>query len=97
MGALVSELDKQELVEIFLIRIELEALATRLAAPSLTDKRQSNDHRRKNREMETTRQKGAYENLSGLNRDFHLRIYKAAPYPRLHKMIGDLWSIRTFP
>ena len=91
MGALVSELDEQELVEIFLIRIELEALATRLAAPSLTDK-DIDFLKRKNREMETTRQKGAYENLGGLNREFHLRIYKAAPYPRLYKMIGDLWE-----
>ena len=37
-------------------------------------------------------EKSAYENLGGLNRDFHLRIYKAAPYPRLYKMIGDLWE-----
>ena len=60
MGALVSELDEQELVEIFLIRIELEALATRLAAPSLTDK-DIDFLKRKNCEMETTRQKGTYE------------------------------------
>jgi DNA-binding GntR family transcriptional regulator len=27
-----------------------------------------------------------------LNKDFHLRIYKAAPFPRLYKMICDLWD-----
>ena len=27
-----------------------------------------------------------------MNKAFHLRIYKAAPFPRLYKMICDLWD-----
>jgi DNA-binding GntR family transcriptional regulator len=91
LGALVSQLQEKDLVEIYLIRIELEGLVTRLAAPHLTGK-DIEFLERKNREMETVMRKGAYENLGGLNREFHLRIYNAAPYPRLYKMICDLWE-----
>ena len=32
------------------------------------------------------------EKLGALNKDFHLRIYRAAPYPYLNKIIRDLWE-----
>jgi DNA-binding GntR family transcriptional regulator len=90
-GAVVTKIDEGKLVEIYLIRIELEALATRLANPHITD-RDIEFLNRKNHDMETAIQQNKYENLGALNKDFHLRIYKAAPFPRLYKMICDLWD-----
>jgi DNA-binding GntR family transcriptional regulator len=91
MGAIVTKIDEGELVEIYLIRIALEELATRLASPHITEK-DINFLNKKNREMEIAIQQGRYEILAGINKLFHLRIYKAAPFPRLYKMICDLWD-----
>jgi DNA-binding GntR family transcriptional regulator len=90
-GAVVTKIDEGKLVEIYLIRIELEALATRLASPHITD-RDIEFLNKKNHDMETAIRQNKYENLGALNKDFHLRIYKAAPFPRLYKMICDLWD-----
>jgi DNA-binding GntR family transcriptional regulator len=91
MGAIVTKIDEGELVEIYLIRIALEELATRLASPHITEK-DIDFLNKKNREMEMAIQQGRYENLAAMNKAFHLRIYKAAPFPRLYKMICDLWD-----
>lgn len=90
-GAVVTRIDEGKLVEIYLIRIELEALATRLASPHITE-RDIEFLNKKNHSMETAIQQNKYEDLGALNKDFHLRIYKAAPFPRLYKMICDLWD-----
>jgi DNA-binding GntR family transcriptional regulator len=90
-GAIVTKIDEGELVEVYLIRIALEALATRLASPHITDK-DIDFLIKKNQEIETAIQQKKYENIGGINKDFHLRIYKAAPFPRLYKMICDLWD-----
>jgi DNA-binding GntR family transcriptional regulator len=90
-GAIVTKIDEGELVEIYLIRIALEELATRLASPHITEK-DIDFLNRKNREMETAIEQNRYEILAGINKLFHLRIYKAAPFPRLYKMICDLWD-----
>lgn len=90
-GAMVTTLNDQELSEIYLIRISLEGLATRLAVPFVS----SIDIawlKKKNNEMKVAVKKGRYESLARLNKAFHLRIYKAAPSPRLYKMISDLWD-----
>lgn len=90
-GALVTEINEQELSEIYVIRISLEALATRLAVPYI-----SQDDLtwliKKNDEMKAAVQKNRYEQLARLNKAFHLRIYEAAPFPRLYRMISDLWD-----
>jgi len=91
MGAIVTKIDEGELVEIYLIRIALEELATRLAVPHVVEK-DIDFLNRKNHEMEVAIQQGRYENLAAINKAFHLRIYKAAPFPRLYKMICDLWD-----
>jgi DNA-binding GntR family transcriptional regulator len=91
MGAIVTKIDEGELVEIYLIRIALEELAARLAGPHIGEK-DIDFLNRKNREMEAAVQQGQYENLAAMNKAFHLRIYKAAPFPRLYKMICDLWD-----
>lgn len=90
-GAMVTEINRQELSEIYVIRISLEALATRLAVPYI-----SPDDliwlKKKNDEMKAVVEKNRYEQLARLNKAFHLRIYKAAPFPRLYRMIADLWD-----
>ena len=91
VGAIVSKMDEKEVVEIYLIRIELEALATRLAVPHVTP--EDIDYLEKvNHNMELAIQRNRPEKLGTLNKDFHLRIYKAAPYPYLYKLISDLWE-----
>ena len=90
-GAMVTEINREELSEIYVIRISLEALATRLAVPYISPE----DLvwlRKKNDEMKAVIEKDRYEQLATLNKAFHLRIYKAAPFPRLYKMISDLWD-----
>jgi len=91
IGAVVSKMDEKEVVEIYLIRIELEALATRLAVPYVTS--DDIDYlEKKNRDMELAIKRNRPEQLGTLNKDFHLRIYRAAPYPYLNKLINDLWE-----
>jgi len=91
VGAVVSKMDEKEVVEIYLIRIELEALATRLAVPCVTSD-DINYLEKKNLEMEHAIKQNRPEQLGTLNKDFHLRIYRAAPYPYLYKLISDLWE-----
>lgn len=91
VGATVSKIDEKEVTEIYLIRIELESLAARLATPHLT----TADFQfieKKLQEMELAIRHRDYEKFGVLNKDFHLRIYQAAPYPFLYKMIVDLWE-----
>lgn len=90
-GAVVTRVDDRELSEIYLIRIAMEALATRLAAPFLTE-RDLEWLRKQNREMAAAIEKNRLESLARMNKAFHLRIYKAAPYPRLNRMIADFWE-----
>lgn len=91
LGAVVSEIDKHEFVETYLIRIELESLATRLAVPHIN----SSDIEfliSKNNVMKKLFDDKQYEKLGKINRDFHLRIYNAAPYPYLNHLIASLWE-----
>lgn len=91
VGAVVSKINEKEFVEIYLIRIELEALATRLAVPHVTPA--DIDYLdRKNHDMQLAVQQNQPEKLGALNKDFHLRIYQAGPYPYLFKLISDLWE-----
>ncbi len=90
-GAVVTKINDQELSEIYLIRISLEGLATRLAVPFVSPI-DITWLKKKNQEMKAAVESGRYENLARLNKAFHLRIYRAAPFPRLYKMIADLWD-----
>jgi DNA-binding GntR family transcriptional regulator len=90
-GAMVTEINREELSEIYVIRISLEALATRLAVPFISAEDLS-WLKKKNDEMKTVIEQDRFEQLARLNKAFHLRIYKAAPFPRLYKMISDLWD-----
>ncbi len=90
-GAVVTKINDQELSEIYLIRISLEGLATRLAVPFISPL-DITWLKKKNHEMRVAIERDRYENLARLNKAFHLRIYRAAPFPRLYKMIADLWD-----
>jgi DNA-binding GntR family transcriptional regulator len=90
IGAVVNKIDEREFIETYLIRIELEPLSTRLAVPYLTSK-DIEYLEKKNKEMEIAFKENSPEKLGALNKDFHLRIYKAAPFPHLYKLIKDLW------
>jgi len=91
VGAVVSTIDESEFLEIYLIRIELEALATRLAVDYIGKKElvvlnslmQKADIAIKN---------NRHEELGPLNKEFHMAIYRAGPYPYLLRMITDLWQ-----
>jgi len=91
VGAIVSDLDEDKILEIYLIRIELESLATRLAVEHITS-RDIDFLIKKNHEMEQAIQAQKLEKLGALNKAFHLRIYQAAPYPILSQLIEDLWQ-----
>jgi len=91
VGATVSKIDEKEVTEIYLIRIELESLAGKLAAPYLSEA-DLIFLNKKVQEMELVIKQSNYERLGILNMDFHLRIYQAAPYPLLFKLLVDLWE-----
>ena len=91
VGAIVSELDEKKIFELYLIRVELEALAARLAVAHITS-RDIDFLIKKNREMESAIEADKLEKLGALNKEFHLRIYRAAPYPTLNQLIEDLWE-----
>ncbi len=91
LGAVVAQVEEHDLAEIYLIRSELEALAIRLALPHLSN-RDLEWLKKKNRNMELAIDTKRLEDFARFNRAFHLRIYSAAPYPRLLKLINDLWD-----
>ena len=91
VGAVVSKINEKEFLEIYIIRIELEALATRLAAPHIKEK-DIDFLCNLIQKAETAIKRGKNEKLGPLNKDFHLKIYQAAPYPNLFGMIVNLWE-----
>jgi len=91
IGTVVSKMNLAELIEFYLMRIELESLAARLAVPHLDDSEL--DHIEKIlAKMEAAVRKNDFEMLGKLNKEFHLRIYHAAPYPNLYKFVVELWE-----
>jgi len=90
-GAVVTRPNAQEIEELFAIRAELEGLAVRRAAETVTEE-QLQEIRGILDEMEAAEQKGDVEEYARLNREFHLSIYDAQPYRRLFQMIRNLWD-----
>ncbi len=90
-GAVVSELSRDEIVEIYHIRAVLEGLAARLATPHLARR----DHTRLVAlldEMASAAAAGPdQDRLLRGNRDFHEIIWKAAHAPRLHELLENLY------
>jgi len=93
-GATVRGLPKSEIEENLVIRGELEALATRLAAPRISAE-QLVDLERMFDEMETCAAEGDADRFGRLNRVFHLTLYQSCPYPRLNELIEQFWSLSS--
>lgn len=90
-GAKVASINEKDVTEIYLIRIELETLAAKIATPYITP----NDIaflEKKIEEMEEAVHEYMFEKLGSLNKQFHLRIYKAANLPYLYQLICELWE-----
>ncbi|HSB73753.1 MAG TPA: GntR family transcriptional regulator [Candidatus Methylomirabilis sp.] len=90
-GAVVSELSEPDIVEIYHIRAVLDGLATRLAAPNLTQ----TDHQALLallEEMEAAVKDNDVETVLAVNRKFHVLIWKAARAPRLQELMENLYD-----
>lgn len=91
VGARVVEINREDIREIYLIRSELESLATRLASKFMREK--NFDKLEKIiKESEELLASGRYEKFGELNKRFHMEIYGCTPYKLLLKIISDLWA-----
>ncbi len=91
VGAHITPINYEELKENFIIRTELEGLATLYAADHLTDR----DFKRLKKNMNLMRQvieNKEFSKIKAINREFHEIIHQACPFPKLYKMIYDLWD-----
>ncbi|RME43612.1 MAG: GntR family transcriptional regulator [Caldilineae bacterium] len=85
-GAVVAELSAEEVAEISQIRVVLEGMAARLAAPKLDDERIATLQAVLDELNRTT----DLDRWVTLNRRFHHTIYRAANRPRLLSLIQNL-------
>jgi len=90
-GVRVAEVNWQAVREIYLIRADLEALATRLAVPRLTAADLA-ELRRLHAHIEDLIRRDALKELRRLNYELHICIYQAAGMPELLKIIRSLWT-----
>lgn len=90
-GVRVAEVDWQAVREIYLIRADLEALATRMAVPRLTaaDLKQLGTL---HAQIEDLIRRNELKELRRLNYELHICIYQAAGMPELLKIIRSLWT-----
>jgi len=90
-GAVVNELSKKDIVEIYHIRAVLEGLAARLATPHLA----SSDYDRLNaliKDMASVASAGPdLDQVLRANRDFHEIIWQGAHAPRLYELLQNLY------
>lgn len=91
VGTSVSKIDPDEIIEFYLMRIELESLSARLAVPHL-DISELGHLEKILEKTEKAVGENDFEMLGKLNKEFHLRIYHAAPYPNLYKFVVELWE-----
>jgi DNA-binding GntR family transcriptional regulator len=90
-GAVVTQVRADEVEELFAIRSELEALALRQAALTITPEVLV-ELRRLLDEMAAAERAGDAVAYGRLNREFHFAIYDAQPFRRLSTMIRNLWD-----
>jgi DNA-binding GntR family transcriptional regulator len=90
-GAFVAQLTLRELTEISWIRERLEELATRLAAPRLTERnlRELDDINAKMARMAGRARPAVW---AALNREWHFKLYAAGESELLVQMIAVLWD-----
>jgi len=91
VGPTVTPIHFDDLREHYLIKSELEGLATLHAVPHLTEKDllilEENV-----KSMKSAIQKNDLTKVGPINKEFHLIIYRACPYKKLYKLITDLWN-----
>ena len=85
-GAVVSELDHGDLVEVYQIRRRLERLALELALPLVSDEA-LNHAQELHQTMSAAPQSAAWVQL---NREFHMTIFEASKLTRLISLIRTL-------
>ena len=93
-GARVRKLSPQEIPGTYIVRGELEGLATRLAGPYLTDD-DLDDLNQLNDEMKTTASKGEPADYYRLNHRFHKLIFSRCPFPEVTDTINRIWDGQT--
>jgi DNA-binding GntR family transcriptional regulator len=88
-GAVVCDLDEQEIEDIFEVRIELDALATRKAAENIK-KSDINFLKRMAKQFEDSVRRGDFGEMISANENFHDYIYELSKNPTLVKIIEQL-------
>jgi DNA-binding GntR family transcriptional regulator len=91
VGAVVSPINYDDLKENYIIRTELEGLATEHAVEHLTD-RDFTKLRKNIDQMRKAIMAKEFSKIGVINKEFHQIIYQACPYKKLNKMILDLWN-----
>jgi DNA-binding GntR family transcriptional regulator len=86
-GVVVSGFTKEDIEEIQLIRISLEALCCSIAATKIKDRELEQLNIINNKMSEEYKN---IDKLISLNRQFHEIIYKAAESPRLYNFVNTL-------
>lgn len=87
----VASMSVREVEEFYFIRSHLEALATETAAANLTPANLAGLHQI-NDAMAAAADRGDGLEYAALNKRFHSAIYGACPYPRLTRLIEDMWN-----
>ncbi|MGD8520892.1 MAG: GntR family transcriptional regulator [Desulfobacterales bacterium] len=88
-GAVVCDLDEQEIEDIFEVRSELDALATRKAAENIK-KSDINVLTRMAKQFEDSVRRTDFGEMISANENFHDYIYRLSKNPTLVKMINQL-------
>lgn len=91
VGPRVVKISLSEMEELYVLRSDLEALATRLACKYLHQKDFDKLDKILDRYDEAIKE-GKAEVMAILNKQFHMQIYKRSPYHGLYKMIADIWD-----
>jgi DNA-binding GntR family transcriptional regulator len=88
-GAVVAQMDRDEIRELYAIRSAMEVLATVEGVPRLTDKNLA-DMQALVARLEAAQ--GAWEDFLDTDRSFHLVLYQAAGSRRWVETIQTLWQ-----
>jgi DNA-binding GntR family transcriptional regulator len=88
-GAMVCDVDEDEIENIFEVRVELDSLATRKAAKN-AQKSDINYLRRMARKFEESLKNGDLGEMISANEDFHNYIYELSQNPALIQVINQL-------
>ena len=91
VGASIAAPDLEKIEEILLIRATLEILGIQVTLPRFTEA-DFEDLEAIILETRWAVERRNSARLNRLNREFHLRLYRSCPLPRLKKMIEDLWD-----